>query len=59
MQVASAGATSDWPSTYNDGVTLEMPLGVVTLRRGHYRVRFTCVGASALNPKGRCASRLP
>eukprot|EP01043_Picozoa_sp_COSAG02_P007628 COSAG02_NODE_231_length_27944_cov_5.843347_20_plen_696_part_00 len=49
-QVSGPAASADFPETYQDGTTLELPLGVVRVDSGTYRLQFECVGS---NPLGR------
>jgi hypothetical protein len=48
-QVSSPATTSDWPETYQDGTTLDVPLGTLIMISGRYRLRFQCIGS---NPVG-------
>lgn len=49
-QVSGPATSLDFPETYQDGTTLELPLGVLHLAAGMYKLQFQCVGS---NPLGR------
>ena len=47
-QISGPAASMDFPETYQDGTTLETPLGVVRLDPGTYQLQFECLGSNPL-----------